>query len=108
MPIANGWRPQDQSEEYAAVLPPRPHAAGLSPIPQSPYGNPGFTVSTPAFGATPTSPPVTYVMSTDYEMAGRNTVDDNWEAYGSENRYAETIVSTELGEAGPPPPPYTP
>lgn len=108
MPIANGLRPQDEYEEHAEVRPPRPYAGGLSPIPQSPYGNPGFSVSTPAFGATPTSPPVTYVMGADYDMTGRNTVDDSWVAYGSEGRYAESIASTELGEAGPPPPPYMP
>ncbi|KAF1837666.1 hypothetical protein BDW02DRAFT_576948 [Decorospora gaudefroyi] len=110
MPIANGSRPQDIREE--------PSPVGLSPVPQHGiYGNAGFSASTPAFGATPTSPGLTYEMATGHEDAiiGR-TVDDNWETYGhangrahgdgAESHYAPT-VSTELGERDPPPP-YAP
>jgi hypothetical protein len=104
MPIANGSRPQDIPEQASpASLP----TGGLSPIPQHGiYGNAGFSVSTPAFGATPTSPGLTY------EMATAQTVDDNWETYGHGHggggalHYAPT-VSTELGEQDPPPP-YAP
>jgi hypothetical protein len=104
MPIANGSRPQDIPEQASpASLP----TGGLSPIPQHGiYGNAGFSVSTPAFGATPTSPGLTY------EIATAQTVDDNWETYGHGHggggalHYAPT-VSTELGEQDPPPP-YAP
>ncbi|CAO2650157.1 Nn.00g014490.m01.CDS01 [Neocucurbitaria sp. VM-36] len=103
MPIANGSRPQDAFEEQSPAYPPRRYATGLQPIPQhSVYGNAGFSVSTPAFGATPTSPPLTYAMATGHE--GGHTVDDNWETY--EHHYAPT-VSTQLGERDPPPP-YAP
>lgn len=109
MPIANGSRPQDIPEYQSPVSP----NAGLLPAPQhSVYGNAGFSVSSPAFGATPTSPPVTYTMATSPQ--GWHSVDDNWETYSHGNRqsqYAPT-VSTQLGEreAPPPyaPPPYVP
>ncbi|KAH7383935.1 hypothetical protein BKA66DRAFT_463125 [Pyrenochaeta sp. MPI-SDFR-AT-0127] len=109
MPIANGSRPQDVPEQHSPVMPPRRHATGgLQPAPQhNVYGNAGFSVSSPAFGATPTSPPLTYTMATGLEP--RQTIDDNWETYGDGNRtshYAPT-VSTQLGEQDPPPP-YTP
>jgi hypothetical protein len=97
MPIANGSRPQEQPSLVSS------HNGGLSPIPQhGVYGNAGFSVSTPAFGATPTSPGLMY------EMATSQTVDDNWETYGHGHggggapQYAPT-VSTELGERDPPP-----
>ena len=105
MPIANGERPQDVSEQTSP-------AAGLSPIPQhGVYGNSGFSVSTPAFGATPTSPGLTYEMASGHEGGAGQTVDDNWETYGHGHgggglHYAST-VSTELGERDPPPP-YAP
>ncbi|CAG5155883.1 uncharacterized protein ALTATR162_LOCUS3882 [Alternaria atra] len=105
MPIANGERPQDVSEQTSP-------AAGLSPIPQhGVYGNSGFSVSTPAFGATPTSPGLTYEMASGHEGGAGQTVDDNWETYGHGHgggglHYAPT-VSTELGERDPPPP-YAP
>jgi hypothetical protein len=91
MPIANGARPQDSEQP--------------SPVPQhGVYANAGFSVSTPAFGATPTSPGLTY------EMTTAHTVDDNWETYGhgagGALHYAPT-VSTQLGERDPPPP-YAP
>jgi hypothetical protein len=98
MPIANGSRPHDVPEQTSP-------AAGLSPIPQhGVYGNAGFSVSTPAFGATPTSPGLTY------ELAAGQTVDDNWETYGhghgdgGEGLHYAPTVSTELGERDPPPP----
>lgn len=110
MPIANGSRPQDVSDDITPVLPPRQHTTGLQPTPQNGiYGNAGFSVSTPAFGATPTSPGLTYTMATGAEGHATHTVDDNWETYGRpDNRfsYAPT-VSTQLGERDPPPP-YTP
>ncbi|KAF1848959.1 uncharacterized protein K460DRAFT_353881 [Cucurbitaria berberidis CBS 394.84] len=108
MPIANGSRPQDIPEEQTPAYPPRRHTNGLQPAPQhSVYGNAGFSVSTPAFGPTPTSPSLTYAMATGPE--GGHTVDDNWQTYGHGDgrpHYAPT-VSTQLGERDPPPP-YTP
>ena len=103
MPIANGSRPQDMPEQ-ASPAPPPP--GGLSPVPQHGiYGNAGFSVSTPAFGATPTSPGLMY------EMATAQTVDDNWETYGhgrgSGGQHYAPTSSTELGERYPPPP-YAP
>ncbi|KAH4861673.1 hypothetical protein HBH75_026640 [Parastagonospora nodorum] len=96
MPVANGYRPHDVPED-PPIVPPRRHASGgLSPATATQhgvYGNAGFSVSTPAFGATATSP------------------DDNWEAYGysgtARPHYAPTEASTQLGERDPPPP-YTP
>ncbi|CAN9462920.1 unnamed protein product [Alternaria alternata] len=105
MPIANGSRPQDIPEQTSP-------AAGLSPVPQHGiYGNAGFSVSTPAFGATPTSPGLTYELATEPQGGASQTIDDNWETYGHGHgggglHYAPT-VSTELGERDPPPP-YTP
>jgi hypothetical protein len=109
MPIANGSRPQDIPEEPS---PASPAVNGLSPTHQHGiYGNAGFSMSTPAFGATPTSPGLTYTMATGHE--GLHTVDDNWETYGHGRgagagglHYSPT-VSTQLGELDPPPP-YTP
>lgn len=107
MPIANGSRPSDIPEQQNPVVPlRRDTTGGLQPGPQhSVYGNNGFSVSSPAFGATPTSPSLTYVMATEQDMAGRHTVDDNWETYGRNERphYAPS-VSTDLGERDPPPP----
>lgn len=109
MPIANGSRPQDVPEDQSPISPPRRHATGgLQPAPQhNIYGNAGFSVSSPAFGATPTSPPLTYTMATGLE--GRHTVDDNWETYahGDASPHYAPTVSTQLGEQDPPPP-YTP
>jgi hypothetical protein len=104
MPIANGSRPHDIPEQTSP-------ATGLSPTPQHGiYGNAGFSVSTPAFGATPTSPGLVYEMATGHESGAGQSVDDNWETYGHAHggglHYAPT-VSTELGERDPPPP-YTP
>ncbi|KAH9878162.1 hypothetical protein J1614_003379 [Plenodomus biglobosus] len=108
MPIANGSRPHDLPEEQPPAFPPRRTVSGLQPIPQhSVYGNAGFSVSSPAFGATPTSPPLTYEMATS--PVGGYTSDHNWEQYGNSNRtsdYAPT-ESTQLGEQDPPPP-YAP
>jgi hypothetical protein len=108
MPIADGYRPYDTPETTPA-LPPRQVTAGLQPALQhGVYGNAGFSVSTPALGATPTSPSLTYTMGS--EANGTQTVDDNWETYQHPNNspphYAPT-VSTELGEREAPPP-YTP
>lgn len=108
MPIANGYRPSNLTESNP---PPRPQANSLSPIQQSPYGNAAFSVSSPAFGATPTSPPINYVMAPDAGAGGRHTVDDNWETYEHgayrHSGYAPTEASTQLGERDPPPP-YAP
>jgi hypothetical protein len=105
MPIANGYRPSNQAEP---APPSRYQANGLSPTQQSPYGNAAFSVSSPALGATPTSPPTRYVMA---PQGGSHTIDDNWETYGHEedrySAYAPTEASTQLGERGPPPP-YAP
>ncbi|KAI8930919.1 hypothetical protein NX059_011934 [Plenodomus lindquistii] len=108
MPIANGSRPHDLPEEQPPVFPPRRTASGLLPAPQhSVYGNAGFSMSSPAFGATPTSPPLTYEMATS--PVDGYTSEEHWERYGDDNRmsgYAPT-ESTQLGELGPPPP-YVP
>lgn len=113
MPIANGYRPSNQADP---TPPPRHQTSGfspnqtsgLSPMQQSPYGNAVFSVSSPAFGAAPTSSPVSYVMASE---GGRHTIDDNWEPYehGAHrySAYAPTEASTQLGEQGPPPP-YAP
>ncbi|KAF2630518.1 hypothetical protein BU25DRAFT_408441 [Macroventuria anomochaeta] len=107
MPIANGYRPSNQAEP----TPPRRPTNSLSPIQQSPYGNAAFSVSSPAFGATPTSPPISYGMAPDAGVGGRHTVNDNWETYehGAHgySAYAPTEASTQLGERDPPPP-YAP
>jgi hypothetical protein len=61
-------------------------------------------MSTPAFGASPTSPALTYVMATEQDVGGRHTTDDNWETYGHGDgrpHYAPT-VSTDLGEKSQP------
>ncbi|KAF1972705.1 hypothetical protein BU23DRAFT_554896 [Bimuria novae-zelandiae CBS 107.79] len=109
MPIANGYRPSDVTED--APFPPRPHNQQLSPIPQSPmnspYGNPGFAVSSPALGNNPTTP--TYGPGL---RGGGHTVDDNWETYNQRPSHAHYAPSesTALGEArdDDPPPPYRP
>ncbi|EOA87547.1 hypothetical protein ACJQWK_08693 [Exserohilum turcicum] len=106
MPVANGYRPHDVSEQPALGLEPTQHHHGL-------YANAGYSVSTPAFGATPTSPGLTYEMATgDHDVFGHAAHDDNWDSYphaygaGARPYYAPT-VSTELGEREPPPP-YVP
>jgi hypothetical protein len=108
MPIANGYRPSYLAEPN---LPPQSQANNLSPVQQSPYGNAAFSVSSPAFGATPTSPPISYVMAPEAGTEVRHTVDDNWETYehGAHrySAYAPTEASTQLGERDPPPP-YVP
>lgn len=105
MPIANGYRPSNAAEPSP---PPRRQASGLSPVQYAPYGNTAFSVSSPAFGATPTSPPISYVVMPESGLEGRHTVDDNWETYEHgpqrHSAYAPTEVSTQLGERDPPPP----
>lgn len=104
MPIANGYRPSDEAEPN----PPRRQTDGLSPMQASPYGNVAFSVSSPAFGATPASP-IAYTMVPE-RGTGRVTTDDNWETYAHQARYsayAPTEASTQLGERDPPPP-YAP
>ena len=95
MPIANGCRPSN-------------HVDGLEPIQQSPYGNAGFAVSSPAFSGSNMSPIAHH--------GNGQSVDDNWETYGHDayghgvhrySAYAPTEVSTQLGERDPPPP-YAP
>ncbi|KAH8691759.1 hypothetical protein GQ44DRAFT_719923 [Phaeosphaeriaceae sp. PMI808] len=110
MPIANGHRPQNMPKE--PLEPHRLATGSLQPATQhGVYGNAGFSISTPALGATPTSPGLTYTMATTEQLYGRHTVDDNWETYGSPTNprlsYAATEASTQLGEHGPPPP-YAP
>ena len=108
MPIANGYRPSNTAELNPPV---RRQTNSLSPVQQSPYGNAVFSVSSPAFGATPTSPPVSYVVAPEGGVGGHHTVDDNWETYGHGTHrysaYAPTEASTQLGERDPPPP-YVP
>lgn len=103
MPIANGYRP---SRETEPAPPHRRQTVGLSPVQQSPYCNAAFSVSSPAFGATQTSPPISYVMASDARMAG-HAVDNVWVSHEHEGRYsayAPTEASTQLGERDPPPP----
>ncbi|KAH7412056.1 hypothetical protein DE146DRAFT_264056 [Phaeosphaeria sp. MPI-PUGE-AT-0046c] len=110
MPIADGRRPQDLPQDESPVLPPWRHATGgLQPATvHGVYGNAGYSVSTPALGATPTSPGLTYVMGTSDQTLGGHSTDDNWETYehhGSGGvHYAPTEASTQLGERDPPPP----
>lgn len=105
MPIADGYRPSNTADP---TPPPRRRANGLSPMQQSPYGNAAFSVSSPAFGATRTSPPISYMIAPDGGAEGYQTIDDNYETYAYRNSaYAPTEVSTQLGERDPPPP-YAP
>lgn len=118
MPIANGYRPSNQTiplnqtslqrADSMATLSRMRIADGcwpsnLSPVQQSPYGNAGFAASSPAFGASNMSPVAVH--------AGSQSMDDNWETYGHDGRrysaYAPTEASTQLGERDPPPP-YAP
>jgi hypothetical protein len=113
MPIANGYRPQGLPEDPVQMVPPRRYASGgLQPATQhGVYGTPGFSVSTPSFGATPTSPGLTYTMATTEQVYGGHSIDDNWETYAhpsnGQPHYAPTEASTQLGERDPPPP-YVP
>ncbi|EMD69961.1 hypothetical protein COCSADRAFT_32607 [Bipolaris sorokiniana ND90Pr] len=107
MPIANGSRPHDVREESPACM--TPTAGGGLGVGGGVYGNPGYSMSTPAFGATATSPGLTYEMATAEQVEGW----ERYEGYGREEReeatphYAST-VSTELGERDVAPPPYVP
>jgi hypothetical protein len=108
MPIADGRRPQGLPEAAPPTQSPQQYTTGLQPATQhGVYGNAGFSVSTPALGATPTSPSLTYTMATGEQGLGRHTIDDNWETYehsgNGQPHYAPT-VSTQLGERDPPPP----
>lgn len=107
MPIADGQRPQGLIEP-SPIQSPLYHATGLQPATQhGVFGNAGFSVSTPALGATPTSPSLTYTMATGEQGLGRHTVDDNWERYeysGNGRPHYAPTVSTQLGERDPPPP----
>ncbi|EDU40803.1 repeatdomain containing protein [Pyrenophora tritici-repentis] len=105
MPIANGTRPQNAQEQESRALSPA--------IPRNgPYGNAGFSVSTPAFGATPTSPGLTYEMAGDQAYSAGHTANHDWETYryehGHQGAAYTPTVSTELGEYDAPPPPYRP
>jgi hypothetical protein len=107
MPIANGYRPRDVPEDTLPVLP--PPTGRLQPATtHGVYGHAGFSVSTPALGATPTSPGLTYTFATSPQTYQGHSTDDNWETYAhhSDERphYAPTEASTQLGEQDPPPP----
>lgn len=110
MPIADGRRPSNIPDDESPVMPPRRHATGgLQPATvHGVYGNAGYSVSTPALGATSTSPGLTYVMGANDQTLGGHSTDDNWETYGyhgnSGVHYAPTEASTQLGEHDPPPP----
>lgn len=101
MPIANGSRPHDIPSDPDVSLQKDAKQPGL----MSPYGNARFAASTPAFGATPTSPGLRYEMATtEYRV-------DEWYASsgGEASPHYAPTVSTELGERDmPPPPPYVP
>ncbi|KAF1951531.1 hypothetical protein CC80DRAFT_453776 [Byssothecium circinans] len=109
MPIANGYRPSGMNHS-APAMPPRPLAPTLSPIPQSPYSNGAFSVSTPALALSPITP-TTPLYGTG-QHGGRQTIDDNWETYTAQGgRHYAPSESTALGEAydpDEPPPPYRP
>ncbi|KAJ4991539.1 hypothetical protein SVAN01_02920 [Stagonosporopsis vannaccii] len=108
MPIANGCRPTNTVEPAPQ---PQDQTNGLSPIQQSPYGNAAFSISSPAFSATPISPPIRHVMAPEGGTRGHYTIDDNYETYEHgtyrHSAYAPTEASTQLGERDPPPP-YAP
>ena len=108
MPVANGYRPLDLSETNP---PPQRQVSGLLPVAQSPYSNAAFSVSSPAFVTTSTSPPVSYVMVPDVVAGGRNVVNGHRNRYENGiqrcSTYAPTEASTQLGERDPPPP-YVP
>lgn len=106
MPVANGYRPSNQAEPYP---PPQRQTNDPLPMRASPYDNVAFSVSSPAFGAAPTSPPVSYAMAPEGGTVGI-AVDNDWETYEHEahhSAYAPTETSTQLGERAPPPP-YAP
>lgn len=107
MPIANGYRPAGHTEP---TPPHRRQTEGQLAVQQSPYNNAAFSVSSPAFGATQTSPPISYVMGPGNAMTGP-AVDDCWDSHEHGDRrrtgYAPTEASTQLGERDPPPP-YVP
>ncbi|PVH97257.1 hypothetical protein DM02DRAFT_616650 [Periconia macrospinosa] len=110
MPIANGYRPGGMNGN-PSQLTPQPQVGTLSPIPQSPYSTSGFSVSSPALNASPTTPQTPIYGTGPY--GGTQTIDDNWETYTSphgRSNYAPS-VSTALGERydpDEPPPPYRP
>lgn len=107
MHVADGSRPSNMPEHESR--PPPNAQGGLRPAPlQTVYGNAGFSMSTPALGATPTSPAMTYVMATEQDVGGRHTIDDNWETYAHNQPHYAPTVSTNLGERDDPPPPYRP
>ncbi|EUC44843.1 hypothetical protein COCMIDRAFT_97111 [Bipolaris oryzae ATCC 44560] len=106
MPIANGYRPHDVREEEP-IQPASAGGHGGHGVGGGVYSNAGYSMSTPAFGATATSPGLTYEMATAEDVEG-------WERYGYRREgehdrphYAPT-VSTELGERDVAPPPYVP
>ncbi|PSN71930.1 hypothetical protein BS50DRAFT_239421 [Corynespora cassiicola Philippines] len=101
MPVANGWRPHDvdvdvDDDNNPPSLPPRRQQSNLQPPSNSPYSVSGFSVSVPAFGSSANAP-LTYVPS---PTVGRQTVDDNWETYGSPPAHQDSEND--------PPPPYQP
>ncbi|KAF3007666.1 hypothetical protein E8E13_009011 [Curvularia kusanoi] len=104
MPIANGYRPSDQTGPMTSH---QGQTESLLPVQQSPYGNSAFSASSPAFGATPTSPPIRYVMAPERRET-YHTAENSWEAFEGGNHrvsaYAPTEASTQLGEHDPPPP----
>jgi len=107
MPVANGSRPSD----LPPALPLRPQHSNTLPVPPQnsvgyPYGNAGFSVSTPSFQQQPASP----ILPGHNHLMGRNTIDDNWEVYGSHSPHVHIAVSgpQPSEEVNDPPPPYRP
>lgn len=101
MPIANGLRPGEANPQ----LPPRRQTSNPRPIPQqqhltTPYYNPSFSTSVPAFQPSPTSP-----YTHNNSAFGRQTVDDNWEAYGPVSGSPHHGNQEDEDD---PPPPYRP
>lgn len=109
MPVANGYRPSNIAQD--AQLPRHQQHSQLSPIPQSPvsspYGTPGFAVSSPALANNLMAHPQVAI-----QHGRRQSVDDSWECYIQSPGYAHYApsVSTALGEPrdDDPPPPYRP
>ncbi|KAF2731976.1 hypothetical protein EJ04DRAFT_525694 [Polyplosphaeria fusca] len=115
MPVANGSQPTGMYSQ----MPPQPLYTNpyTSPYPAQtsqqlapirPYSNAGFSVSTPAFHPSPITP-----VHTSHPAFGRNTVDDNWEAYEEHPPHvrfdgSDSPHHDEREDEDDPPPPYRP
>ncbi|USP78849.1 hypothetical protein yc1106_06123 [Curvularia clavata] len=104
MPVANGSRPHDIPSDEDPSPQKEAKQPGLSP-----YGNTRYAASTPAFGATPTSPGLRYELATtEHDVDEWYGFQREYESGGEERPHYAPTVSTELGERDIPPPPYVP